>query len=51
MTYSFLPHGMLLSGSIKHSLAQFAVRNWAALLFYGNILAHYSRLTDAAIVE
>ena len=38
-------------GSIKHSLCQFAVRNRAALLFLRKYTAHYSRLTDAAIVE
>lgn len=46
--------GMVLGfalGSIKHSLCQFAVRNRAALLFLRKYTAHYSRLTDAAIVE
>lgn len=38
-------------GSIKHSLCQLAVRNRAALLFLRKYTAHYSRLTDAAIVE
>ena len=38
-------------GSIKHSLCQFAVRNRAALLSLRKYSAHYSRLTDAAIVE